>query len=239
MLWQTPPSTLPPLKPSTIHLWLANLDTFICPTISVLSPDETSRAQRFKFTLHQNRFTTARTLLRHILAQYLQQTPQSLQFAYTNHGKPYLPHASIYFNLSHTNQWALYAVGLEEKLGVDIEHITADRAHQDIATRFFSDYENQLLKKIPAPERQAAFFKIWTCKEAFIKAIGEGLSFPLKNFDISINKDATQLISINQDEKEAKKWSCITFTPITEYIATLTVQAPIKKLKFWSMEEDK
>jgi len=233
MSWKTPPLSLPPLTPNSIHIWRANLDHYSDPPI--LSPDEKTRAEQFKFAIHQNRFTAARTILRRILSRYLNQTPDSVQFAYTSYGKPYLPGTPLYFNLSHANQWALYAISLEEKTGIDIEHMREDREIEMIAERFFSSYENQLLSQMPADKKQEAFFRIWTCKEAFIKGIGEGLSFPLKNFDVSIGEDSARLVSINQDEEEAQQWSCVALNPAKDYVATLAVRASIKELKLWGL----
>jgi 4'-phosphopantetheinyl transferase len=231
MIWCEPPSTLPPLKSHVVHIWRANLDHYSKP--SVLSPDETARAERFKFDVHRNRFIAARTILRRLLSQYLNHAPDSLQFEYTSYGKPYLPHSSIFFNLSHANEWALYAISLEEKTGVDIEHVKPDRDMENIAARFFSNTENQWLKKIPEDKKQEAFFRIWTCKEAFIKAIGEGLSFPLKDFDVAIVDHSARIVSINQNEKEAALWSCVALDPVENYTAALAIRSPVEQLVLW------
>jgi len=221
------------LTPHTVHVWRANLDEYT--STPVLSPDEQLRAKSFVRPIHQKRFAAARSFLRHVLARYLQQPPQTLTFQYTHYGKPYLPGSSVYFNLSHSQQWALCAISLEEKIGIDIEEINQEKDVEKIAVRFFSDYENQLLHETPADKKHEAFFRIWTCKEAFIKAVGEGLSFPLKEFDVHIDEHSARLISIYQDEKEAQQWSCVVLDPTENYAATVVAKTAIKKVELFEI----
>jgi 4'-phosphopantetheinyl transferase len=231
MLWQIPPVKVPSLATHTIHVWRANLDHYSDPPI--LSLDEKNRAERFKFPIHQNRFTAARTILRRILSQYLNQSPSSLQFSYTQYGKPYLANTPLYFNVSHAGQWAVYAISLQEKTGIDIEHISIDREIAGIAERFFSDYENEKLQQIAADKKIAAFFQIWTCKEAFIKAVGQGLSFPLKNFDVDVLGESLRLASINKDLAEARLWSVSRLAAAENYATTLVVRSMLEKIELW------
>ncbi len=236
MIWSNltfqTPFEFPALKPHVIHVWRANLDHY--SDSPILSPDEIARAERFKFPLHKHRFMAARSILRRLLSQYLNQTPESLRFEYGAHGKPYLPNVEVYFNLSHANEWALYAISLEEKMGIDIEPIKPDRDIEKIAARFFSSSENELLNKIPREKKQTMFFRTWACKEAFIKAMGEGISsFPLKNFDVAVDENSARIMSIHQDEQEAALWSCIAFDPIENYVAALAIKMSVEEIGLW------
>lgn len=236
--WQPRPTTLPLLKKKTIHLWRANLDEQ-SHTTALLSMDEKTRALRFKFPIHQQRFIAARSILRCLLARYLNQPPESFDFKYTEHGKPYLFNQSIYFNISHANQWALYAVSTEEKIGVDIEHIREDTETTSIAQRFFSMHENKIFNQLSSEQKKTAFFRLWTCKEAFIKAVGEGLSFPLKDFDIEIKENTARLLSIKGDKKMAQQWSILEIPAPENYKAALAAKTEITDLKLWNFQYDK
>lgn len=231
--WHPPPSIISSLKIGTVHLWRTQLDQQHA-NAALLSNDEKARAARFKFPLHQQRFINARSTLRCILTRYLNQAPEKLSFAYTAHGKPYLAnHPSLFFNLSHSNQWALYAITLEEKIGVDIEYLLKEIDGEVLATRFFSSYESKLLHEISADKKQTAFFRLWTCKEAFIKAVGEGLSFPLKDFEIDITEKAPRLLSICGDEKAAQVWSLCQIMVAENYISAVALAGKINSLELW------
>ena len=125
--WQATPACLPDLTATAVHVWRANLHcnaTQLLQLQRLLSPDEITRAQRFKFPRHQHRFIAARGMLRQLLARYLQQSAADIVFQYTPQGKPHLQaNAAIYFNVSHSNDWALYAIGTHPLLGIDIEYI--------------------------------------------------------------------------------------------------------------------
>lgn len=233
MRWLTPPDMLPALHPHTIHLWHAQLDTYA--NGDILSEEEKARAARFTFPIHRQRFIAARSILRILLSRYLSRPPQDILFSYTPYGKPYLAENStgLYFNLSHTQDYALYAISREEKIGVDIEHIKTDRAIEKIAARFFSAYENAQLNQITADKKEAAFFQLWTCKEAFIKAIGEGLSFPLHDFDIALDKETPSICQIKGDKSAASAWSILSISTHAQYAAALAIKTRVDYLHTW------
>jgi 4'-phosphopantetheinyl transferase len=240
MDWLLPPSTLPVLRANTVHLWRAHLDSYAGP--AVLSADEKARAASFKFPLHQQRFIAARSVLRTILARYIYPMdvkalgiPEKIVFAYSKYGKPYLAEntASLFFNLSHTKEWALYAISLEEKIGVDIESIQTEKEVENIASRFFSPYENKQLNQLSADKKIAAFFQLWACKEAFIKAVGEGLSFPLKDFDIALQENTAHLRSIRGDKRAGESWSVLPLYAQENYAAALAVKTQVECLHAW------
>ena len=112
----------------------------------------------------------------------------AVHFSYGEHGKPLLSDETatgLHFNLSHSHELAVLALAKRRAIGVDVEQVNAERATDDIARRFFSSREWSALRDLPADRRTAAFFRCWTCKEAFIKLIGDGLAFPLAEFDVS------------------------------------------------------
>jgi 4'-phosphopantetheinyl transferase len=180
------------LRSGEVHVMQFDLDQPFNSAIRLLNPHERERAERFIFEHDRRRFIVAHASLRLALGTCLNLAPESLQFTVSPRGKPSLIGTSVdlRFNLSHSGERALLALALNRDVGVDIEKERPIEALA-IAERFFSDSEVEALRKVPAQERMAAFFRCWTRKEAFVKAIGEGLSFPLNGFDVTVDDDAS------------------------------------------------
>lgn len=153
---------------------------FIGPIPADTEPHEVERAGRFRFERLQRHFLAARGFLRYVLARYVDIGPGELRFSYNDYGKPSLAgDESLQFNISHSHEVGLVAVTRDAAVGVDVEHIRADFASEEIATRFFSRLEIETFSSLSREEQVAAFFRCWARKEAYIKAIGKGLSQPL------------------------------------------------------------
>ncbi|HUN09339.1 MAG TPA: 4'-phosphopantetheinyl transferase superfamily protein [Aggregatilineales bacterium] len=197
--------SLLPLSPDSVHIWQLPLLELQPDFLSV---DERVRAARFRFDQDRMRWRNARSMLRQCLAQYVKHTPESLRFGYTTHGKPFLAdHPEITFNLSHAGDYGLLAVTCGRQVGVDIELVRPDFADPAVAWHFFSDAEQSQLAHLATEKYTIAFFTCWTRKEAYIKARGEGLSHPLKDFDVSIQSDSCNLLlSTRPNESEALNW---------------------------------
>lgn len=189
MEWQLSPTELT-LSQSEIHIWQAKLDLSESQTTkfrTILSSDEQARADRFKFDHHRQRFINGRRILRSLLACYLQTEPQALKFSYGSHGKPFLETSNLQFNLAHSDNLALYAFTYDRAIGIDIERIRPVSDSLAIAHRFFSTRETDSIRR--STNQSRLFFRYWTCKEAFLKATGDGLS-QLSQLEISINQIA-------------------------------------------------
>jgi len=164
-----------------LHLWQADLNQFM-PQLtqfrSVLSPDEVERSQRFHFDEHRQYFILARGILRYLLAQYLNCHPSEVEFTYSQRGKPALalPKSDLKFNISHSKNHALYGFSLNSSIGVDIEAIRPLKDLDSLAKRFFLPSEYRHIQNTPISEQPYTFFRYWTYKEAYLKAIGEGLA---------------------------------------------------------------
>jgi 4'-phosphopantetheinyl transferase len=228
--WDPAPAELV-LHGNAVHVWLASLDRSpaeVDGLAQVLSEDERLRVGRYVFGRDRRRFTVARALLRVILSDYLHTSPEVLTFCCSPNGKPALSgcwQGSLEFNLSHSHEYALYAVTRGRKVGVDLECIRALPDADDIALRCFSKREIALIEATPSAQRLRAFFECWTRKEAFIKAIGEGLSFPLEAFDASLTFGEQQrLLSIPGALYSESRWTLCALAPDPVYAAALVVE---------------
>jgi 4'-phosphopantetheinyl transferase len=208
---------VPVLDRASIHLWHASPQALASelPRLSdLLSADEADRRARFHFEADRGDFTFARGMLRTLLAAYLKTDPRELRFRYSEYGKPSLatPDAApdLRFNLSHTQGAVVLAICRQGAIGVDIERVREDFNVQEIAARFFSPAEQLALVSLPEAEQRHAFFHCWTRKEAFLKARGHGLSFPLERFDVSIGSGETEVrLTTRPDPAEAQRWQIL------------------------------
>jgi 4'-phosphopantetheinyl transferase len=154
------------------------------------------------------------------------------------HGKPYLAAkfnpGDLRFNLAHSNELAVYAFALGREIGIDVEHVHALPDAEQIAARFFSAQENVVLRMLPEGQRLEAFFNCWTRKEAYIKAIGEGLSHPLDQFQVSLSpEEPTRLLNVEGSPEEVTRWSIAPWVPAAGYVAALVVEGSGCHLECW------
>jgi len=169
------------------------------------------------------------------LGQYLGLEPHHIKFAYNSYGKPALEcRKSLHFNVSHSGKFSLISFFKDAEIGIDIEESKPNFDVLDLAQNFFSKLEIEDLRKISEKEKHRAFYRCWTRKEAFIKAQGSGLSFPLNKFRVSLNNDyEAKLLNTYWDEKIKKKWSLKSFVPSTGYLAAVAVNSNVKNYAFY------
>jgi 4'-phosphopantetheinyl transferase len=170
---------------------------------SVLSPEETYRAASFRFDDLRSTFILARACVRILLGSYLGIAPAAVQFKYGIKGKPsVLGGKDLQFNVSHSGGLAVFAFTLGCDIGIDIEQVRSLSDIQDIADRFFSVEEASELMSVPNGQRLPAFFRCWTRKEAYVKAIGDGLSAPLNEFRVTIGaNEPARLIHVGIESR--------------------------------------
>lgn len=150
----------------------------------LLNDGERERALSFRNRQARERFVVGRGMLREVLAGYLCRDPRGLQFATGEHGKPFLLGESLCFNLSHSGDCWLLAVSDMAAIGVDVENIRPRSGMQAIARRCFSENEYGYWLSLPELKREQAFFRLWTLKEAFVKAVGRGIALGLEQCEI-------------------------------------------------------
>jgi 4'-phosphopantetheinyl transferase len=212
-----------------VHVWFVELAASAASieTCSLsLSADERERASRFRFEHLKTSFTLSRGILRVLLGRYLVIEPDRVRFAYGPQGKPRLafPETPLEFNLTHSGRLAAYAFAVGCELGVDIEEVRPTCDQESIVHRFFSREECAEWLELDLSQRDEAFFRCWTRKEAYIKALGDGLSMPLGSFRVSLRPGVpASLIHASGDPAAASKWSLCSLAPADGYIGSLAV----------------
>jgi 4'-phosphopantetheinyl transferase len=197
---------------------------------ALLSEAELRRAGRFAFERDRRRYTVARARLRQLLAQRLASPPQAIELAYGRQGKPALaarhPGPDLRFNVSHCDDLAVYAFAWGREVGIDVEAVRPLCDAADIAARFFSRRESEAYHALEPGDRPLGFFNCWTRKEAFIKALGEGLSHPLERFDVSLAPgEPARLLSVADTPGEACGWQLRSFCPAPGFVAAVVAEA--------------
>lgn len=216
------------LNEARIDLWQFSLIHELPNANRILNAEERARAERFYFSRHQRRFSTARATLRIILARYLNTSAERLEFSYNAHGKPKVINtARLQFNLSHTGDLALLAVGKGFPMGVDIEKYSA-RSYEGIAKNSFSNHEFEEFMKVPTSLKPAVFFHIWSQKEAFIKACGLGLSYPTRDFNVPTSMPTKQLVD---DPLHNMTWQLRTFMPEVACSGALCYHPTVREIR--------
>ena len=232
-IW-TPAPDSPRFQEGEVHVWRAELDQpdeVLEKFWKTLAPEEVDRANRFHFEKHRRHFVVGRGFLRELIRRYTGEKPETLRFSYGPYGKPALS-GPLRFNMSHSGGVALFAFAEEKLLGVDVEHVRADFASEDIARRFFSAAEFESLCGLAVEEKVAAFFRCWTRKEAFIKATGKGLSQALDGFDVTLAPDVpAALLRVNDDA--AERWSLFDVEVGEGYAGALAVEGYVSRIKHW------
>lgn len=211
------------VKPSTVHLWHARFDwladqyqTFE----STLAADERLRAARYLAKQMRDRYVLARGMLRAVLASYVNAIPGALRLAYGLRGKPFLPNSDLRFNLSHADGLIVLAVSQGVEIGVDVERVRPIPEMKTMVRDNFSLREQAALWSLPATDQADAFFRIWTRKEAYVKALGDGyMSFG--QFEVN-HENPPRLLSVQQGDPA--RWSLAHLDFDTEYAGAICVE---------------
>ena len=187
----------------------------------------------------------ARGVLRQLLGYYLHTEPKKIEFSYSDRGKPLLrepsPVSPLQFNLSHSQEYALYGFTYNRPIGVDLEYLREMPDLIKIARRFFSTRESELLSRTNNESRAKLFFQLWTAKEAYLKAIGTGLSGSLASVEIAIDRvPSPRLLAVRGDRLIATEWSLYFCVPATGYIAAVVVKSRSQQqIDFWHWHQDR
>ncbi len=202
--------------------------------LDCLGEDEILRANRFKFPDDRRRFVVARGALRHLLGKRIGKAPAAVEFGYGEYGKPFvkqvfaaqsesvgslgiLPHKAFEFNLSHSGELALCGLGHDRKIGIDIEKIRSIGRLEMMMERCLSTAEQVRVKAARLEDQSRLFLEYWTCKEAYLKATGLGLTQSMQSVEIA----ASQLVHVPDDC--AQRWRLHSIAVPEGYVAALVV----------------
>ena len=227
-VWQTPSQPLA-LLPQAIHVWKIPLQPprlWLPKLWEMLNVEEQQRAKRYKSQALQDTFVTARGTLRLILHRYLHIEAAHIQFASGTHGKPFISEPvtapPLTFNLSHSAELALLAIAVNRQIGIDIEHHRRTTNYPSMINRICSPQEQLFLKGLPPEEQQKTFLTCWTRKEAYVKALGQGITFSLKTVTVSLDeREPPEILHVEGNEKESSRWSMRELYPDPDYEAAL------------------
>jgi 4'-phosphopantetheinyl transferase len=235
--WEDPPAR-PTLSGHEAQVWRA----FLVPgkgdverSWEHLSPEERDRAERFRFQRDRDRFILARSTLRAILGRYLDMAPAEVRFSYARHGKPMLAEGygtRLRFNLAHSRDLALYALTHDREVGIDVEYMREDLSEK-IADHYFSPMEAARINAMDRVRGKETFFRTWTCKEAYVKARGEGLLMDFNSFSISMNPGAAPVLAeVDGRPADHLRWSFLEIPPAPGYAAAMATDGPVEPV-FW------
>jgi 4'-phosphopantetheinyl transferase len=249
LCWPLPPDTwrASSAKPGNsglsaeVHVWAASLAVsppMLEKLTATLCLQERQRAARFRFELHRNRFMAGRGLLRTLLAGYLAADPQVLEFEYGAHGKPCLAGShggsGWHFNLAHSQDLALLAVTKTAPVGVDVEHIRLPEDADQLVARFFSPRERAAFQRLVQDQKPTVFFNLWTRKEAWLKATGEGIGSRLNEVEVSfLPGEPARLLSLSPAAQSPATWTLHELGPAPGFAAALAVAAEEVTLRCW------
>lgn len=234
------------LAQQSVHVWCSSLDLAperLRQLAETLSADEQARANRFRFERDRHGFIAGRGILRRLLAHYLNASPEQLRFTYSSRGKPALADPEwrdkISFNVSHSNGLALYAVTDNRQIGIDVEQMRSMQDMEQLAERYFLPSENALIQALPPAQRPAIFFRFWTCKEAYLKATGEGIT-GLKRVEIRLKPGeelGQSIVSLTLNNIPAANWTVLQLNLTPDYAAALAVEGSDLQVSGYSLRQ--
>ncbi|HFD79967.1 MAG TPA: 4'-phosphopantetheinyl transferase superfamily protein [Gammaproteobacteria bacterium] len=215
------------------HVWLASPETIGDSRLlrrfrNSLSDEESSRMRRLKIAHHRHSYLVAHGLLRHTLSRYVDIAPEDWKFSHGRHGRPEIANPSappLRFNLTHTEGLTGCIVTLHADCGIDAEQLTTRHATSDIARRMFSEEECRELERLPAREHTAYFFEHWTLREAYVKAIGTGISFPTNRLRFVTGHGGVARVLFQPDiDDHGDDWQFRLLRPTDEHVAAVAVR---------------
>lgn len=240
---------------SVEHFW-ASIEAFqdMREFYSSLSEDELSRMHQYRFRKDKIRFLIVRGILRKLLGFYMKSNPTDISFSYNEHGKPQLQN-DLCFSVSYSQSLALICFSAKQEVGVDIEKIQFIQDFLEIAERFFSKVEYDFLNNAEDDLKLKTFFQLWTQKEAFIKAIGQGLFYPLDQFTVPIclsnlhsssgsascsssGSTAKHINFLPKNSDVEQRYTLQTIQILPEYEAALAVQGSYDNLIIRNFSEE-
>ncbi|MBK8465894.1 MAG: 4'-phosphopantetheinyl transferase superfamily protein [Chloracidobacterium sp.] len=228
----------PDMSGKDVHVWRVDLcdPADVQPRLNeLLSPDELKRASRYHFDKDRSSYKIRRAVLKMILGSYVREKAEDLQFTYNNFDKPKLKaKLPIRFNASSSNCVGIIAIALDTRIGIDIEFVDDTFPTLELAEKYFSADEVRALGNLQPELQTAAFFDCWTKKEAYVKAVGDGMSHPLP--ELVISSDEQGQFSVDAISGKAADWCFTSFIPQQNYIASLAYEGERRAESYFSWQ---
>lgn len=215
-----------------VHVWFARPDHATDPARleqyrSILSAQETARYRRFHSPADSHHYLIAHTLLRHTLSKYADIPPADWTFTQGTHGRPDISNPgvpAIDFNLTHTHGLVGCVVTLGNDCGIDAEALGSRHDLSGVAKRMFSVDEYRELQQLESSQQLEYFFTRWTLREAYVKALGIGISFPTRKLCFSIDADDSIQVAFKPElEDNAAHWQFRLIRPTPEHVAAIAI----------------
>jgi 4'-phosphopantetheinyl transferase len=226
-IWH-PADHAPPLGPEDVHVWRVSLDCDEHTTARLgafIAADERQRGDRFHFAHDRRRYVTGRGWLRVLLGEYLAVRPHDVPLSATALGKPVVVgESALRFNVAHSADLALVGVTRGRDIGVDVEFQRADVDGPSLAGRFFAPEEVAALKAFPPAEQRTTFYRCWTRKEAYVKALGLGMQVPLDGFAVTLASNTAALTHTSHDPSQLARWQLRGLSPAPGFAAAVAVE---------------
>ena len=216
-----------------VHVWTVKVAEWL-PALhdlaNTLNLVERERAARFRFETDRSRFTLCRGLLRTLLGQYLEIDPNAVEFQYGSHDKPQLASSmpfALEFNLSHSDQAAIFAFATR-RVGIDVERVRSQIDALGLAHQAFTPLEIEALSAAAEGQRESLFFTIWTRKEAYIKAVGLGLSAPVREMTVGPGPAPGEPDAGTHLEGYGAHWSLLGLPSDEKYKAAIAIEGHLE-----------
>jgi len=224
----------------SVIVWFRNLavpSDEISQFAESLSAAEMEKADRLRLERDRRRYIVGRATLRELIGQKLGLQAHKVFIESGVRGKPFVRDLSLtgtVFNVSHSGELVAVAFSQSCRVGIDIEEIRQEPEYNGILANFFSEAENCYLEKLVEPERSKSFLEIWTAKEAYLKALGEGLYLDPKTVPVAFQPEGKRTLSIDRFDEE---WSLFGDICPTGYVGSVAVEQPNAAIETRWIEE--
>jgi 4'-phosphopantetheinyl transferase len=231
-----PGSPVEPLGPNEVHIWRAHrLAAADRLPIGCLDPAERQRAMRLILPAARSAFIFARAMLRAVAGAYLRADPTALRFATGTHGKPRLAGATLRFNLSHCGDGVILACAAEQEVGIDLEDTHRLRDHATLARASLSEVERRALDALDDAAARRMVLRIWTWKEALLKADGSGLTTDPRTLTLPIASIGSAPVRIRHAGRD---WTLLELPAGAGWQASLAAENPAPVLRLFCLGWD-
>ena len=239
IIWQKTRQAAIPAE-NELHLWLIRFrpdKETISVLNTLLAQEEKERAKGYHFTKDRERFIFARGHLRILLGRYLGIAPAEVKFLFNEYKKPSVQaidrNRAIQFNVAHSADLSLVGVTFRQEIGVDVEYVNPDFSFDEILRQFFSGQEAARINAQPEVQRRETFYRLWTLKEAYLKALGIGLSQSLSlTQNLFIKNEHLIFPGEDREQKSGYRWFARQFYPQEQYVATVVVRGELHNVKY-------